>query len=92
MNDSTKTFKLERVRFFPKVMTPGTMYVSGEFGQSCHLCPCGCGSAVVFSYGKADGWEMAQNPDGSVTFYPSFSNKCGSKYFIRANTVVWCTP
>lgn len=90
MKNSNQTFNIQRVRFFPTEMTYGVLYVSNEFGQSCHLCPCGCGASVVFAFGKADGWEMAQNIDGSVTFYPSFQNPCGSKYFIRANKVMWC--
>ncbi len=34
---------LQRVHHMPKVLEPGILYVSEEFGAAAHLCACGCG-------------------------------------------------
>lgn len=38
--------RLERVHYMPKVLEPGVLYVSEEFGAAAHLCACGCGAKI----------------------------------------------
>ncbi len=83
-------FELLHVKFIPKEIDPGIIYLSTEFGCAVHLCPCGCGVRVVTPTGSRDGWECAF-AGGALTLYPSIKNlACNSHYYIRANRVVWC--
>jgi len=80
----------------PDTIKSGLLYISEEYGISCHLCPCGCGKEVYLTFpekeinGKILGWNMAYN-FGKVTFRPSVGNafKCRSHYYITNNKIEW---
>jgi hypothetical protein len=82
--------ELERVRFMPKELWPGVLYVSDEFGIAIHLCACGCGSKVRTSLGPAE-FSVTETPDGP-SVYPSIGNwqrPCQSHYWIDRGEVRW---
>ena len=59
-------------------------------------CPCGAEHVTLFLADKAKTengipyWQMSDNADGTVTFYPSFHLKrtCGCHYSIRKSEFV----
>jgi Family of unknown function (DUF6527) len=65
-------FVLQRVRFMPKELSPGVLYVSEEFGTAAHLCPCGCRSKVRTPLGLTE-WTFTDSPAGP-TLFPSVGN------------------
>ena len=77
------------VKFIPKPLDEGVLYVSVEYEVTVHLCPCGCGHEVVVPIGDG-GWTMTVT-DGLVDLHPSILNSfpCRSHYWIRGNEVVW---
>ena len=82
--------ELERVRYMPKELRPGVLYVSEEFGTAAHLCACGCGSKIRTPLGATE-WSIKETPAG-----PSLSSSvgnwqqaCQSHYFIDRGEVVW---
>lgn len=82
--------ELERVRYMPKVLEPGMLYVSEEFKTAAHLCPCGCGSKVRTPLGPTD-WELVDGEAGP-SLYPSVGNwqrPCQSHYWISDGVVIW---
>lgn len=82
--------KLQRVHYMPKVLEPGVLYVSEEFGAAAHLCPCGCGLKVRTPLGPTD-W-LLEETDKGPTLYPSIGNwqfPCQSHYWIYEGQVVW---
>lgn len=81
---------LERVHYMPKVLEPGRLYVSEEFGTAAHLCPCGCGSKVRTPLGPTE-WELVDGQAG-LSLYPSIGNwqrPCQSHYWIRDGEIIW---
>jgi hypothetical protein len=83
---------LQHVHYMPKVLEPGVLYVSEEFGAIAHLCPCGCGSKVRTPLGPTN-WTLDETKNGP-TLYPSIGNwqlPCQSHYLITEGRVVWCT-
>lgn len=84
--------KLLRVHYIPKILEPGVLYVSEEFGAALHLCACGCGLKVSTPIGPTD-WAMEETPAGP-TLEPSVGNwqlPCKSHYFIREGRIVWAS-
>jgi Family of unknown function (DUF6527) len=84
-------FKLQRVRYMPKELQPGVLYVSKEFGTAAHLCACGCGTKVRTPLGPTE-WAV-KNTRGGPSLWPSVGNwqqDCQSHYVIRCGEVVWC--
>jgi hypothetical protein len=83
-------FELQRVRYMPKELKPGVLYVSEEFGAAAHLCPCGCGLKVRTPLGPTE-WILKETERGP-TLLPSIGNwqfPCRSHYWIRNGEVVW---
>jgi|SRR5450759_1822319 len=82
--------ELERVRYMPKELRPGVLYVSEEFGTAAHLCACGCGSKIRTPLGATE-WSIKETPAGP-SLSPSVGNwqqACQSHYFIDRGEVVW---
>ncbi len=83
--------QLVRVHYVPKVLEPGLLYVSEEFGAAIHLCACGCGSKVSTPLGPTE-WSMHETSLGP-SLRPSVGNwqfPCQSHYWIEAGEVIWC--
>lgn len=86
-----RKIKLARVRYVPKALEPGLLYVSEEFGAAVHLCACGCGSKVSTPLGPTE-WSLTEGPEGP-TIRPSVGNwqrPCRSHYLITDGDIVWC--
>lgn len=82
--------KLQRVRYMPKELQPGVLYVSEEFGIAAHLCACGCGSKVRTPLGPTD-WTLEETACGP-SLHPSIGNwqlPCQSHYWIRRGQIDW---
>lgn len=77
------------VKSAPRVLEPGVLYLSLEYGTVVHSCCCGCGTEVVTPLSPTD-WKMTY--DGvSVSLHPSIGNwnlKCRSHYVIRQGQVI----
>jgi hypothetical protein len=74
-------FVLQRVRYMPKELQPGVLYVSEEFLTAAHLCACGCGAKIRTPLGPAE-WSVEEAPQGP-TLWPSVGNwqqGCRSHY------------
>jgi hypothetical protein len=83
--------ELRRVRYMPRELTAGVLYVSEEFGTAAHLCPCGCGSKVRTPLGPTE-WSLEETKTGP-TLRPSVGNwqqQCRSHYLIENGEVLWC--
>ena len=83
-------FELERVRYMPKELRPGVLFVSDEFGIAIHLCACGCGSKVRTALGPTE-FSVTETAEGP-TVRPSIGNwqlRCQSHYWIDRGQVVW---
>lgn len=82
--------ELKRVKFMPKVLEPGILYVSEEYNIAGHLCPCGCGNKVMTPLGDSEWSFNAKN--GKASLYPSLGNwqlPCRSHYWIRNGVIDW---
>jgi uncharacterized protein DUF6527 len=87
---ATQRFELEKVRFMPKSLRSGVLYVSDEFGTAAHLCACGCGQKIQTPLGAVE-WSVDEGERGP-TLHPSVGNwqrSCRSHYWIRNGDVVW---
>jgi hypothetical protein len=83
-------FQLRRVKFMPKELEAGVLYVSEEFNIAIHLCACGCGFKVRTPLGPTE-WSVKQTPLGP-SLIPSIGNwqqPCQSHYWIRHGEVKW---
>lgn len=81
---------LEKVRFMPKGIMPGVLYVSEEFGTAAHLCACGCGSKIRTPLGPTE-WAFQESEKGPSIF-PSIGNwqlACKSHYWIHEGEIKW---
>ena len=81
-------FQLKRVRFMPRQLEPGLLYVSEEFEVAGHLCACGCGNKVITPLGQAE-WSFEDEKEGP-TLRPSIGSwqlPCKSHYWILAGKV-----
>lgn len=82
--------KLQRTDQIPRILEPGTLYVSEKFEFTAHLCACGCGSKIRIPLGPTE-WEFTDTK-GGPTLFPSVGNwqqKCQSHYFITRGEIRW---
>lgn len=82
--------RLERVHYMPKVLEPGVLYASEEFGTAAHLCACGCGAKIRTPLGPTE-WKLEETNDGP-SLSPSVGNwqqPCRSHYWIWRGGVEW---
>lgn len=82
--------RLERVHYMPKVLEPGLLYVSEEFGAAAHLCACGCGTKIRTPLGPTE-WSVEETSEGP-TLQPSVGNwqqACRSHYWIWRGHIEW---
>ena len=82
--------KLRRVRYVPKELEPGILYVSEEYGAAVHLCACGCGRKVSTPL-RPPRWVLDETATGP-TLNPSVGNwefPCQSHYWIREGRIDW---
>lgn len=56
-------FEMRRVRYMPKELRPGILYVSEEFDIAMHLCACGCGSKIKTPLGVTE-WSAEDTKTG----------------------------
>jgi hypothetical protein len=73
----------------PRLLEPGVLYVSMEFGTAVHACCCGCGEQVVTPFSPRD-WSLTYDGE-TVSLWPSIGNwnmHCRSHYVIRKNDVL----
>lgn len=74
----------------PKVLEPGVLYASEEFGAAAHLCACGCGAKIRTPLGLTE-WTLYETSDGP-SLSPSVGNwqqPCRSHYWIWRGDVEW---
>lgn len=84
-------YRVEPVRFMPKQLSPGVIYVAEEFGAAAHLCACGCGEKVRTPLGPTE-WSLDVDAEGRPSLSPSVGNwqkPCQSHYWITRGKVVW---
>lgn len=84
--------KLQYVKYMPKELEPGVLYVSKEFNTAAHLCLCGCGSKVRTPLTPTE-WSLTVSERGP-TLRPSIGNwqlPCKSHYLITNGHVTWST-
>ncbi|ALF90976.1 DUF6527 family protein [Ralstonia solanacearum] len=82
--------RLERVHYMPKVLEPGVLYASEEFGTAAHLCACGCGAKIRTPLGPTE-WQLEETNDGP-SLSPSVGNwqqPCRSHYWIWRGEIEW---
>jgi Family of unknown function (DUF6527) len=48
------TITLERVKYMPRELSSGILYISDEYAVAGHLCACGCGNKVITPLGTAE--------------------------------------
>lgn len=85
-------FRLEKVHFMPKILEPGVLYLSDEFGTAAHLCACGCGAKVRTPIGPTE-WSIKEQT-GGPSLWPSIGNwqrPCRSHYVITKGEVAWAS-
>lgn len=83
-------FSLQSVRYMPKLLEPGILYVSEEFHTAAHLCACGCGQKVRTPLGPTEWTVKAASLGPSLR--PSVGNwqlPCKSHYLITNGSVQW---
>lgn len=81
---------LEQVKYVPREISPGILYVSAEYKVAAHLCACGCGNKVVTPLGPAE-WSFSER-GGLPTLRPSIGNwqlPCRSHYLITDGAIQW---
>lgn len=81
---------LQQVKYVPRELSPGILYVSTEYKVAAHLCACGCGNKVVTPLGPAE-WTFSEK-GGRPTLRPSIGNwqlPCRSHYLITDGAVQW---
>jgi Family of unknown function (DUF6527) len=74
---------LRRVKYLPRELAPGILYVSEEFAVAGHLCACGCGNKIITPLGPSE-WTFTER-NGRPTLHPSVGNwqlPCRSHYII----------
>ncbi|MCY9664880.1 DUF6527 family protein [Paenibacillus alginolyticus] len=82
--------RLQHVKYMPKDLEKGVLYLSEEFGTAAHLCACGCGSKIRTPLGPTE-WSLKETPLGP-SLYPSIGNwqqACKSHYFIKQGNIIW---
>lgn len=84
------TLALQHVKFLPKELSPGVLYVSNEYAVAGHLCACGCGNKVITPLGPTE-WRVTEGAIGP-SLSPSIGNwqqPCRSHYVIANGRVLW---
>lgn len=84
------TIALQRVKYLPRELVPGVLYVSEEFAVAGHLCACGCGNKVITPLDPAE-WTLTER-NGRPTLHPSVGNwqlPCRSHYVIAEGLIHW---
>jgi hypothetical protein len=84
------TLVLQRVKYMPRELSPGILYVSEEYAIAGHLCACGCGSKVITPLASTE-WSFSER-DGRPSLRPSIGNwqlPCRSHYLITNGVVRW---
>ncbi len=74
----------------PKVLEPGVLYATEEFGAAAHLCACGCGAKIRTPLAPTE-WTLEETTDGP-SLSPSVGNweqPCRSHYWIWRGEVEW---
>ncbi|MDO3578558.1 DUF6527 family protein [Ralstonia pseudosolanacearum] len=82
--------RLEHVHYMPKILEPGVLYASEEFGTAAHLCACGCGAKIRTPLGPTE-WQLEETNDGP-SLSPSVGNwqqPCRSHYWIWRGEIEW---
>ena len=86
----TSIIALQHVKFIPKELSAGILYVSVEYAVAGHSCACGCGQKVVTPLGPTE-WKLTER-DGRPTLRPSIGNwqqQCRSHYLITDGRIDW---
>jgi len=81
---------LQRVKYLPRELAPGILYVSEEFAVAGHVCACGCGNKVITPLGAAE-WKFTER-NRRPTLHPSVGNwqlPCRSHYVIAEGQIRW---
>ena len=84
------TIKHKFVKFIPKIIKDGILYISVPYATATHKCACGCGEIVVTPIRPTD-WNLIWNGI-TVSISPSIGNwslPCKSHYFIEENKIIW---
>lgn len=84
------TIALNHVKYMPKELSQGVLYVSLEYAVAGHICACGCGMKVITPLGPAEWTYLERN--GRPTLRPSIGNwqmPCRSHYFITDGEIQW---
>jgi len=81
------------VKGVPRILEPGILYVSMEYGTVVHSCCCGCGLEVVTPLTPTD-WRLTFDGE-AISLWPSVGNwnlPCRSHYVIKSNQVIEAGP
>jgi hypothetical protein len=84
-----RSLSLQHVKYLPKKLSHGVLYVSLEYAVAGHLCACGCGNKVIVPLNSAS-WSFSER-NGLPTLWPSIGNwqlPCLSHYLITDGKVV----
>lgn len=90
MQEKADTIKLLHLKYLPKELEPGILYVSNEYKVAGHLCACGCGNKIITPLGPTE-WTLTVNV-GQPTLCPSIGNwqlPCRSHYWIADGAIKW---
>ena len=85
-----KRMELLKIKFLPKELDEGILYVSKKFGVAGHLCPCGCGNKVITPLDSFE-WKLKVKK-GKPSLFPSIGNwqlDCKSHYWIINGQIEW---
>ena len=78
------------VKGVPRILEPGILYVSMEYGTVVHSCCCGCGLEVVTPLTPTD-WRLTFDGE-AISLWPSVGNwnlPCQSHYWIDHGRIRW---
>jgi hypothetical protein len=84
------SFVLQHVKYMPRELAPGILYVSQEYAVAGHLCACGCGNKVITPLGPAE-WSFTERA-GRPSLWPSIGNwqlPCRSHYIVTDGRIHW---
>lgn len=71
-------------------LEPGKIYISRRHGVAKLLCPDGCGTVSVLTFGPGD-WKLTES-DGRIMVHPSvLEMNCPNRahYYITYNRIQW---
>lgn len=84
-----REIRLAHVKYVPRDLEQGVLYVSQEYAVAVHLCACGCGNKVTTPLTPAE-WTFSER-NGRPTLDPSIGNwqlPCRAHYFISEGRIV----